>query len=84
MDEHGNIDWRMTWHKELADLQQHTAEQDKANANQEWYRIMFARLRSGLMMPYEPSMVAVPAPPAPHGMPHEQHEVPQDAAHVHE
>lgn len=82
-DEHGNVDWRLTWHKELSDLQQHTAEQEKANANQEWYRVMFFRLRSGLMAPYDPGMMPVPGAAAPHGMPHAEHEVPQDAT-VHE
>lgn len=82
-DEHGNVDWRLTWHKELSDLQQHTAEQDKNNAAQEWYRVMFFRLRSGLMATYDPTG-PFPAPGAPHGLPHEPQEVPQDAAQVHE
>src|SRR5689334_9796846 len=83
-DEHGNVDWRLKWHKEISDLQQHTAEQDKANAAQEWYRVMFMRLRSGLMQAYDPGMPPVIAPGAPHGLAHEQHEVPQDATQVHE
>jgi forkhead box protein J2/3 len=54
VDEHGNIDWRMTWVNELAALQRHTAEQDKANVPADWYRSMFYRLRFGMMGPYNP------------------------------
>jgi forkhead box protein J2/3 len=67
VDEHGNVDWRATWLKELAHLQQVTADQDKAQVDQEWYRMMFFRVR-GLMAPLgEPPVVHVPGVPG--GMP---------------
>lgn len=51
VDEHGNYDWRGTWLKELGHLQQITAEQDKAQVDPEWYRMMLFRVRSALMTP---------------------------------
>jgi forkhead box protein J2/3 len=83
MDEHGNIDWHMTWIKELRDLQEHTAQQEKANQNQDWYRMMFFRLRSGLMSPFDPSMMVQGAPP-PHPMAHPEHQEVQQEGQVHE
>lgn len=51
VDEHGNINWRMAWHKELGHLHNLTAEQEKANVDPEWYRMMLFRVRSALMPP---------------------------------
>ena len=67
VDEHGNVNWRLTWLKELSHLQQVTAEQEKAQVDQEWYRMMLFRLRGALMAPINPAD-AVGHPP-PHGMP---------------
>ena len=51
VDEHGNINWRLAWLKELGHLQHLTAEQEKANVDPEWYRMMLFRVRSALMPP---------------------------------
>ncbi|KAF7776330.1 transcriptional regulator family: Forkhead [Agaricus bisporus var. burnettii] len=51
MDEHGNVNWRLAWLKELGHLQQITAEQEKAGVDPEWYRMMLFRVRSALMPP---------------------------------
>lgn len=55
VDEHGNIDWQNTWLKELNHLQQVTAEQDKQQVDQEWYRMMLFRVRGALMAPLNPA-----------------------------
>jgi forkhead box protein J2/3 len=49
MDESGNVNWRLQWMKELEHLQQLTEEQDKDGASEEWYRVMFIRVRTALM-----------------------------------
>ncbi|KAJ3743341.1 hypothetical protein DFH05DRAFT_1399810 [Lentinula detonsa] len=51
VDENGNVDWRMAWLKEIGHLQQVTAEQEKAGADPEWYRMMLVRVRTALMPP---------------------------------
>lgn len=51
VDEHGNINWRMAWLKEIGHLQQVTQEQEKAGADQEWFRMMLFRVRTALMPP---------------------------------
>ena len=51
VDEHGNINWRLAWLKELGHLQHLTAEQEKANVDSEWYRMMLFRVRTALMPP---------------------------------
>jgi len=51
LDEHGQVNWRIAWLKEIGHLQQVTAEQEKAGADQEWYRMMLFRVRSALMPP---------------------------------
>lgn len=48
-DEHGNVNWRTAWLNELAKLQHITAEQDKLNAEPEWYREMLFRVRTAMM-----------------------------------
>jgi forkhead box protein J2/3 len=55
LDEHGNVDWRSSWLKELSNLQQVTAEQDKAQVDPEWYRMMLFRVRGALMAPLNPA-----------------------------
>lgn len=51
VDEQGNINWQLAWMKEIGHLQQVTAEQEKAGADQEWYRMMLFRVRTALMPP---------------------------------
>jgi forkhead box protein J2/3 len=63
VDEHGNVDWPATWHKELAHLQQVTSDQDKAQVDPEWYRVMLFRVRGALLgypNPGEGPVVHVP------------------------
>ncbi|KAH8105942.1 hypothetical protein BXZ70DRAFT_404545 [Cristinia sonorae] len=77
-DEHGEVNWNLAWRKELDNLQQLTEEQEKAGADQEWYKMMLFRLRSGLIMhPGDPVVHGVPPPPL-HGLPPNPGEVPQD------
>ena len=68
VDEHGNVNWAAAWRKELQNLIQATEQQDKNGGDQEWYRQMLFRVRTGMLMPVMP----VPAPELaqpPHGMP---------------
>ncbi|KAG6868472.1 hypothetical protein C0993_002447 [Termitomyces sp. T159_Od127] len=69
VDENGNVDWRRAWLREIGHLQQVTAEQEKAGADPEWYRMMLFRVRSALMPPPmnpEALMHGLPmAPPQP-------------------
>ncbi|KAJ7591320.1 hypothetical protein C8J56DRAFT_559505 [Mycena floridula] len=51
LDEHGQVNWRLAWQKEIGHLQQVTVEQEKAGADQDWYRMMLFRVRSALMPP---------------------------------
>jgi len=67
VDEHGNLNWRVTWLKELAHLQQVTAEQEKIQVDQEWYRMMLFRVRGALMAPINPAETVVHPPPPPSG-----------------
>ena len=67
VDEHGNVNWRLAWHKELGHLQQVTAEQEKAQVDQDWYRMMLFRVRGALMAPINPAETV--GHPPPHGMP---------------
>jgi forkhead box protein J2/3 len=70
LDEHGNVNWRVAWLKEIGHLQQVTAEQEKAGVDPEWYRMMLFRVRGALMPPMNPEAVMhVPGGPPPHGMP---------------
>lgn len=73
VDENGNVDWRATWLKELAHLQQVTSEQDKAQVDQEWYRMMLFRVRGALMAPLNPAETMGMAQP--HGEPQQQQEM---------
>ena len=54
LDAHGNPDWAQLWRKELASLLQLTDQQDKAGADQEWYRVMWFRVRGSMMAPIMP------------------------------
>lgn len=65
MDEHGNVDWHMAWINEIQQLQHITAEQEKAGADQEWFRMMFFRVRSAMMVPppFPPGDPAMAPPP---------------------
>ncbi|PAV20994.1 forkhead box c2 [Pyrrhoderma noxium] len=71
VDENGNVNWRSAWMNELAKLQHITAEQDKLQAEPEWYREMLFRVRTAMMAPIDQNgvlqMGAVPmaAPPPP-------------------
>ncbi|KAF8489128.1 hypothetical protein JB92DRAFT_3014366 [Gautieria morchelliformis] len=69
LDEHGNPDWRSIWHNELTKLKAFTVEQDKAGADPEWYRMMVARVRGGLVAIGPDGM---PVPPSP---PHHEHPI---------
>ncbi|TFY60570.1 hypothetical protein EVJ58_g5071 [Rhodofomes roseus] len=64
LDEHGNVNWQAAWLKELTSLQRLTEDQEKAGADQEWYRMMLFRVRSGMMAPPNPGdpMVGPPMP----------------------
>lgn len=53
MDENGNVNWRTAWLNELAKLQHITAEQDKLQAEAEWYREMLFRVRTAMMAPID-------------------------------
>lgn len=44
-----NVDWHAMYLAELERLKNMTKEQDKAEAPQEWYRMMTMRLRMGMM-----------------------------------
>lgn len=69
LDEHGNVNWRLAWLKELGHLQQITAEQEKAGVDPEWYRMMLFRVRSALMPPPMNPEVMHGMPPPPHMQP---------------
>jgi forkhead box protein J2/3 len=64
LDEHGQINWRLAWLKELGHLQQVTAEQEKAQVEQEWYHMMLYRIRAAFGTPGPGEHMAGP----PHGM----------------
>ena len=66
VDERGNVDWAGQWRKELNNLLHVTEQQDKAGAEQEWYRQMLVRVRTGMMTPV---MNPAELGQAPHGMP---------------
>lgn len=51
LDENGNVNWRLAWHKEIGHLQTLTAEQEKAGVDSEWYRMMLFRIRSAVILP---------------------------------
>ena len=68
-DENGNLSWRLTLMKELSNLQQLAVEQEKAGADEEWFRMMLLRIRGALMAPaYHDAMHPPPGMP-PHPPP---------------
>lgn len=69
VDEHGNINWRVAWLKEIGHLQQVTAEQEKAGVDPEWYRMMLFRVRTALLTLSHPSEVMQPGMPTNPGDP---------------
>lgn len=75
MDEHGNVDWRAAWVKELSHLQNWTEQQQKANAEQEWYRMMLYRVRVSLMAPtmVNPDAMQMGVAPQQNGVEMQQH-----------
>lgn len=77
IDEHGNPDWRNIWHNELTKLRAFTTEQEKAGADPEWYRMMVARVRGGLVPIGPDGMPVPPGHPAHHGHPID-HDIPED------
>jgi forkhead box protein J2/3 len=64
LDENGEVNWQLAWHKEIGHLQTLTAEQEKAGVDSEWYRMMLFRIRSALMPPppMNPEMMHAMAP----------------------
>ncbi|KAL5508220.1 hypothetical protein ACEPAH_5839 [Sanghuangporus vaninii] len=64
-DANGNVNWRSAWHNELTKLQHITAEQDKLQVDQEWYREMLFRVRTAMMAPMDPNGVLQLGPPPP-------------------
>ncbi|EJF61146.1 hypothetical protein DICSQDRAFT_61352 [Dichomitus squalens LYAD-421 SS1] len=79
VDEHGQVNWHAQWRKELVNLQQATEEQEKAGADQEWYRHMLIRVRTAMMAPpMNVGPTGEPIPPPPHmaGQPPNPGEVP--------
>ncbi|KAH7916729.1 hypothetical protein BJ138DRAFT_1139031 [Hygrophoropsis aurantiaca] len=71
MDEHGGIDWKMTWIKEITHLQQMTAEPEKAGIDDEWYQMMLMRVRGQVIHPFHDSMHPPGMPPHPPSNPGE-------------
>ncbi|KAH7887958.1 hypothetical protein F5I97DRAFT_1864465 [Phlebopus sp. FC_14] len=68
-DENGNVSWRLSLIKELSNLQQLAAEQEKAGVDEEWFRMMLLRIRGALMAPaYHEEMHPPPGMP-PHPPP---------------
>jgi len=66
VDEHGNIDWHACWKKELSQLLEVTEEQEKAGADQEWYKLMLWRLKTAFMpAPMQPGEQVIHGPPPP-------------------
>jgi forkhead box protein J2/3 len=63
-DEAGNVSWRLQWIKELGHLQNLTQEQEKEGASEDWYRMMFLRVRSALLGGH-PGEGAIPHPMLP-------------------
>jgi forkhead box protein J2/3 len=80
LDEHGQVNWRLVWMKEIGHLQQVTAEQEKSGADQEWYRMMFFRVRTALMPPMmnpDGSLMHMPPPHMVPPNPDQQQQPPQ-------
>lgn len=81
IDEHGNPDWRNIWHNELAKLRAYTEAQDKSGVDPEWYRLMVARVRGGLM-PMGGDDLTVAATHHPHN--HIDHDISENVEEDHQ
>ncbi|KAG6378497.1 hypothetical protein JVT61DRAFT_12757 [Boletus reticuloceps] len=68
-DENGNLSWRLTLMKELSNLQQLSVEQEKAGADEDWFRMMLLRIRGALMAPAYPDGMHPPPGMPPHPPP---------------
>jgi forkhead box protein J2/3 len=68
-DANGQIDWRLAWHNELANLQRLTAEQDKLSGADDWYRLMLVKLKLGLFTSFGPPGDIFGGQPAPQTLP---------------
>lgn len=79
VDEHGNVNWRTAWVNELAKLQHITAEQDKLQAEPEWYREMLYRVRTAMLATIDANGVLQVQ--TPHGAP-VPGATPEDVAHA--
>ncbi|KAL5512148.1 hypothetical protein ACEPAG_3669 [Sanghuangporus baumii] len=64
-DANGNVNWRSVWHNDLTKLRYITAEQDKLQVDQEWYREMLFRVRIAMMASMDPNGVLQLGPPPP-------------------
>jgi hypothetical protein len=73
MDEHGNLDWKSMWKKELSQLIQVTDEQEKTGIDQEWFRIMLWKLRAAFFTPPPPPAGHTGHPPHPGHPGHHPH-----------
>lgn len=60
------MNWRTAWLNELAKLQHITAEQDKLQAEAEWYREMLFRVRTAMLATIDANGV-LQVPSTPHG-----------------
>jgi forkhead box protein J2/3 len=59
VDEAGNVNWRLQWMKELAHLQELTQENEKAGVSEEWFKLMFLRVR-GALLGHIPGEASIP------------------------
>ncbi|TDL29422.1 hypothetical protein BD410DRAFT_779821 [Rickenella mellea] len=73
VDEHGNVNWRTAWLNELGKLSHITVEQDKMQAEPEWYREMLFRVRTAMMATIDANgvlqMASAPHAPPPGAVP---------------
>ena len=51
VDGQGNVNWAAAWRKELQSLLQITEQQEKTGVDQEWYRQMLVKVRTGMLTP---------------------------------
>lgn len=72
VDEAGNISWRLQWLKELGHLRNLTQEQEKEGVSEEWYKMMFLRVRGALLGHLSPGDGTMPQMLPPSGNPVDQ------------
>ena len=66
LDPSGNVNWRRQWIKELEHLRELTENREKEGVNDEWYKMMFVRVRTALFIdPGDGSMGVHQMLPAP-------------------